>query len=157
MKGTLAAALWSVLLCNALPANEFWINYDYFDEARAIGQGTVHMFTAGIADASQAATISQAIDELFANSGQETLTQSEREWRSARNRQIGQISIFVNAIAAASLFTLLIITAHTMAQSVRQRARTGIGLRQPASMRTARDENSAALDRGRPPTAAIGK
>ena len=61
------------------------------------------------------------IDALFANSSDETLTQDEAEYAQAQLRQIGNISVMVNAIVGAVLFTLLFLTGNTMMQSVRER------------------------------------
>ncbi len=104
-----------------IPAQEFWINYDYFDEARSSNRGTVNFFFERTNDASRAAEISENIDSLFANSADETETASEREWARSQVDQIGDIDFFVNAIIGAVLFTLLILTGNTMMQSVRER------------------------------------
>lgn len=105
----------------AFPANEFWINYDYFDEARTFGNGTVNFYFARIDDPNRAAQISEEIDALFANSSNQTQTQSEKEWIRGQINQIGDIEFFVNAIIGAVLFTLLFLTGNTMMQSVRER------------------------------------
>jgi putative ABC transport system permease protein len=104
-----------------VPANELWMNYDYFDEARTFGNGTVTMFFAQIADANRAAVISDEIDRQFANSTFETQTQNERDWIRARMSQAGDIGFFINAIIGAILSSLLLVTAFTMMQSVRER------------------------------------
>jgi putative ABC transport system permease protein len=106
---------------DASTANELWINYDYFDEARASGNGTVNFYFEVIGDPSQAARISSSIDALFANSTSPTQTQSEKEWVRAQIDQVGDIKFFVNAIIGAVLFTLLFLTGNTMMQSVRER------------------------------------
>ncbi len=104
-----------------VPTNELWINYDYFDEARAAANGTVTLYFVKIHDSSSAATISENIDALFANSTFETQTQSEKDWLRAQIAQIGDIGFFVNAIIAAVMFALLFVTGNTMVQSVRER------------------------------------
>ena len=108
-------------LDEGLPADDFLINYDYFDEARSFGNGSVAIYMSKIDDASRSAEIAEAIDELFLNSTAETQTQNERDWTQAQIAQIGDINFFVNAIAGAVLFTLLFLTWNTMAQSVRER------------------------------------
>ena len=102
-------------------ANELYFNYDYLDEARATGKGTVHQYVVAIDDASRASEISQAIDHLFANSSAETTTLNEREYVVAQLRQVGDIRMFVNSIIGAVLFTLLFVAGNTMSQSVRDR------------------------------------
>jgi len=104
-----------------VPTTELWMNYDYFDEARAFGNGTVTLYFATIADASRAAEISEAIDGQFANSMYETQSQNEKDWLRAQINQIGDMGFFVNAIIAAVMFTLLFLTGNTMMQSVRER------------------------------------
>jgi putative ABC transport system permease protein len=103
------------------PTNELWLNYSYFDEARAFGNGTVTLYFARINDASKAAQICEAIDRQFANSAFETQSQNEKDWIRAQINQIGDIAFFVNAIIGAVFFTLLFLTGNTMMQSVRER------------------------------------
>ena len=105
----------------ALPADDFLINYDYFDEERSFGKGAVAIYMSKIADPSRSAQIAEQIDDLFLNSTAETKTQNEREWTQGQIAQIGDINFFVNAIAGAVMFTLLFLTWNTMAQSVRER------------------------------------
>ena len=62
-----------------------------------------------------------AIDALFSNSSDETLTQDESAYAQSQLRQIGDVSAMVNAIVGAVLFTLLFLTGNTMMQSVRER------------------------------------
>jgi putative ABC transport system permease protein len=104
-----------------MPTSELWINYDYFDEARAALNGTVTLYFVKIADAARGAATSEAIDALFANSMNETQTQNEKDWLRAQIAQIGDMEFFVNAIIIAVMFTLLFLTGNTMAQSVRER------------------------------------
>jgi putative ABC transport system permease protein len=99
----------------------FYINYDYYDEAKAFGQGVVHYYLVGIADATQATQVSKAIDAQFENSSNETRTQTESGLAQTQMKQIGDINFIVNAIVGAVLFTLLFLTANTMMQSVRER------------------------------------
>lgn len=99
----------------------FYINYDYYDEAKAFGNGVVHYYLVGIADATQATQVSKTIDAQFENSSNETRTQTESGLAQTQMKQIGDINFIVNAIVGAVLFTLLFLTANTMMQSVRER------------------------------------
>jgi putative ABC transport system permease protein len=106
----------------AFPADEnFWINYDYFDEARAFGYGTVSLYLLKVYDAARTSEISSAIDRLFANSTDETLTQTASAMIHAQIARAGNIDYIVNAIASAVLFALLFVTGNTMMQSIRER------------------------------------
>ena len=104
-----------------VPSNEFWINYDYFDEERTFGNGTVTMYSARINEPARAGEIAERIDGLFSNSANETQTMNERDWLRGRIAQIGNMGFFINAIIAAVMFTLLFLTGNTMMQSVRER------------------------------------
>jgi putative ABC transport system permease protein len=106
----------------AFPADgSFWINFGYFDEARAFGKGTVTHYTLRVDDEAQAATIGSQIDALFANSADETMTQSETAFFRAQVDRIGNIGFIVNSIIGAVLFALLFVTGNTMMQSIRER------------------------------------
>lgn len=98
-----------------------WGNYDYINEAVTSGKNTAIQFYVGVKDAHQSARIAQAIDNLFANSPDQTTTQNEKDYFQSVMRQIGDIGFLVNAIVGAVFFTLLFLTANTMAQSVRER------------------------------------
>lgn len=106
----------------AFPADgNFWINYEYFDEARAFAKGTVAFYTVRVDDADRAAAIGAEIDALFANSANETRTQSETDFFRAQIDQVGNIGFIVNSIIGAVLFALLFVTGNTMMQSIRER------------------------------------
>jgi putative ABC transport system permease protein len=106
----------------AFPADEnFWINYDYFDEARALGNGTVTLYVIKVEDAARTAEISSAVDGLFANSTDETLTQTAAASIHAEIDRVGNIGYIVGAIVTAVLFALLFVTGNTMVQSIRER------------------------------------
>ena len=72
-------------------------------------------------DPAKATQISNQIDALFANSTNETRTQTESALAQMQLKQLGDINFIVNAIVGAVLFTLLFLTANTMMQSVRER------------------------------------
>ncbi|MGH8220527.1 MAG: ABC transporter permease [Steroidobacteraceae bacterium] len=102
-------------------ATQIFGNYDYINEARAADKNTSIQFTVGVKDPRRVDRIAQRIDDLFANSPNQTRTQSEREFLESVLRQVGDINYLVNAIVGAVLFTLLFLVANTMAQSVRER------------------------------------
>jgi putative ABC transport system permease protein len=99
----------------------FYIHFDYFDEARAFGNGVIHYYILGLDDPRKADEVSAAVDALFANSTNETKTATEQAWAQAQIKQVADIGFIVNSIVGAVLFTLLFLTANTMMQSVRER------------------------------------
>lgn len=102
-------------------ANEVFFNYSYLEAARAGGNGFVNFFLLRITDPQRSAEIAGRIDDMFANSPYPTLTQNDRDWIQARIDQLGNVEFFVLAVVGAALFTLLLLTANTMAQSVVER------------------------------------
>jgi putative ABC transport system permease protein len=99
----------------------FYINYDYLDEARAFGNGSVLYYIVSIDDPRRGSAIAAAIDALFANSSDETTTQTEQVFAQSQIKQVGDINLIANSIVGAALFTLLFLTGNTMMQSVRER------------------------------------
>jgi len=106
---------------NDFQSNMLFFNYDYFDEARSTGAGTAGYYVLGITDVNNASQIGAAVDALFANSPNETHTQTEKEYAQAFMKQLGDINFIVSSIIGAVFFTLLFLTGNTMMQSVRER------------------------------------
>jgi putative ABC transport system permease protein len=98
------------------------INYAYFDEARAAQKGTVAHFNVAIADPARGVPIADEIDRRFANSSNETRTESLRELAQAQMQSIGDLNFLIRAILSAVLVALLFATATMMVQSTRERA-----------------------------------
>jgi len=102
-------------------AGEMYLHWDYFDQSRTTGKGTVHQFVVAIDDPTRAGPIAEEIDALFANSSDETTTVNEREYITSFIRQAGDVRSFVAYVLGAVLFTLLFLTGTTMMQSIRDR------------------------------------
>jgi putative ABC transport system permease protein len=99
----------------------FIFRYDYFDEARAYGTGTVGWYQVRVDDPKRAPEIAAAIDAEFANSSAEVKAETEGAMFQGFAKQIGDIATIVTAILAAVFFTILLVAGNTMAQSVRER------------------------------------
>src|SRR5262245_37555048 len=99
----------------------FFFRHDYFDETRRNGEGTVGWFNIRINDPSHAAEIAARLDAEFANSSAETKTATEKAAIQGFASQVGDIGAIMVAISVAVLFSILLVAANTMAQSVRER------------------------------------
>jgi putative ABC transport system permease protein len=97
------------------------MHQDYFEEAKAFGKGLVGWYVVQVRDPDVAQSVSKQIDLLFANSPAETKTSSERAMAQSFVNQVGNIGKILSAIVTAVFFTMLLVTANTMAQSVRER------------------------------------
>jgi len=100
---------------------QFFFRYDYLDENRRGGQGAVGWYIVKIADASQAQQMGAKFDSMFANSTAETKTTTEKGFVEGFAKQVGDIGAIMIAITIAVLFTMILVAANTMAQSVRER------------------------------------
>jgi putative ABC transport system permease protein len=96
-------------------------HYEYFDEARSFGKGTIGWMEERIADPTQGLAIASSIDKLFANSSNETKTQPANEFTMAFIKQMGDIGFVMRMILGAVFFALLFLTGNTVMQSVRER------------------------------------
>ncbi len=67
--------------------------------------------------------IAPAIDTMFNNSPFPTKTQSEREFALSFMAFLGNIKLYLAVICAAVTFTILLVSANTVAMSVRERTR----------------------------------
>jgi putative ABC transport system permease protein len=119
---------WEFNICGIFDAGRqgvdttpFFFNYEYFDEARLFGQGSVGWYVIRINDPARAPEIARRIDEEFANSPAETKTTTEKAFLTAFAKQIGDIAAIIRAIVTMVFFTILLVAANTMAQSVRER------------------------------------
>jgi putative ABC transport system permease protein len=97
------------------------MHQEYFEEARGMAKGLIGWYVVKIADADNAGAIAKQIDLQFANSPAETKTSSERAMAQSFVNQVGNIGAILRAIVTAVFFTMLLVTANTMAQSVRER------------------------------------
>lgn len=98
------------------------INYAYFDEARALGKGTVKHFNVAVSDPRHAVTVADAIDRRFANSSNETRTESLRELAQSQMQSIGDLDFLIRAVVSAVFVALLFSTATMLMQSMRERS-----------------------------------
>lgn len=97
------------------------IQYDYFDEGRAFGQGSMGWFVLSIDSAGNAAEIANAVDTQFANSPNQTKTSTEAAFAESFIGQYGNIALIITLILTAVFFTILLVSGNTMSQSVRER------------------------------------
>jgi putative ABC transport system permease protein len=100
---------------------QFFFRYDYLNENRRVGDGLIGWYIVKIADPSQAQQMGAKFDAMFANSSAETKTTTEKGFVEGFAKQVGDIGAIMIAILVAVLFTMMLVAANTMAQSVRER------------------------------------
>ena len=97
------------------------MHYDYFEEARQYGKGTLGWLIIQVKDPKQSAQVAAAVDALFANSPAETKTSSEKDFANSFAKQFGDRGLITTLILGAVFFTMLLVAGNTMAQSFRER------------------------------------
>jgi len=100
---------------------QFFFRYDYLDENRGGGEGLVGWYVVKISDPGAAQQMGAKFDGMFANSSAETKTTTEKGFVEGFAKQVGDIGAIMIAITIAVLFTMILVAANTMAQSVRER------------------------------------
>ncbi|HTX23465.1 MAG TPA: ABC transporter permease [Steroidobacteraceae bacterium] len=98
-------------------------HYRYVNESLPAGPGrdTMNLAVLRIADPARATQVEQTIDAQYANSSNETLTQSEHELVQSEVANFGDIDTVANRIVGATFFVLLFATGALMMQSIRER------------------------------------
>ncbi|MEN3336684.1 MAG: putative transport system permease protein [Acidobacteriota bacterium] len=103
---------------------QFFFHYKYVNETlrqQAYGHDQVGWYVIKVADPSQSEALAQKLDAMFANSPYETKTSTEKAFVAGFAKQIGDIGQIMVWIATAVLFTILLVSANTMAQAIRER------------------------------------
>lgn len=101
--------------------NQFWFRYDYLDERRELGKGTVGWYVVRVDSPANVGRISAEIEAQFANSPAEVKAESEKSFQTGFVQQIGNIKGIMLSVGTIVFFTLLLVTGSTMAMSVRER------------------------------------
>jgi putative ABC transport system permease protein len=102
---------------------QLFFHYEYLNEVlRSTRFGNqVGWLVVRVNNPDESPVVAKKIDALFANSPTETKTDSEKNFVAGWAKQIGNISLITQLVAAAAIFMMLLVTANTMAQSIRER------------------------------------
>jgi len=118
---------WDLKVCgiysvnNAGDTNALFLRYDYYNESVRIGRDEAGWVVFRVKDPARMTEVARNVDALFANSSTETKTSSEQAFAQSWINQIGNVGAIITAIVSAVFFTMLLVTANTMAQSIRER------------------------------------
>jgi putative ABC transport system permease protein len=128
LQGTIWSGVWEFNLRAIYGATEkelirpvFWFQYKYLEEQRPFFKGTVGWYVVKVKDPAGAVAVSKAIDERFANSPNETKTETEKAFAAGFASQIGNIRLLILSIGSVVFFTLLLVTGNSLATAVRER------------------------------------
>ncbi len=105
------------------PTQSLYFNEKYVEEAVPYMKGQQGFYTV-LADSPQdVGRIGQEIDAMFRNSPQPTKTETEKAFQLGFVAMLGNVKAFMLSIALAVVFTILLVSANTMAMSIRERTR----------------------------------
>ena len=98
-----------------------FFNYDYFNESLQFGKDNAGMIAIRVLDPAESDKVAARIDAQFANSMSETKTATERAFIKRFLDQMGNIGLILVSVTTAVFFTMLLVTANSVAESVRER------------------------------------
>jgi putative ABC transport system permease protein len=105
------------------PSETVYFNNTYIDEGYPKVKGAVGFFGV-LADSPQKVPeIAKAIDDTFRNSDRPTKSESEKAFNLDWIAMLGNVKGFILSICAAVVFATLLVSANTMAMSIRERTR----------------------------------
>ena len=105
------------------PQNALYFNTKYLEEAVPWFKGQAGWYAAQVDSAEHVAAVSQQIDDMFRNSPLQTKTESEKAFQLGFVASLGNVKAFILGICGAVMFAIMLVSANTMAMSVRGRTR----------------------------------
>src|ERR1700683_364516 len=105
------------------PQNALYFNTKYLEEAVPWFKGQAGWYSAQIGSSGDVARFSGEIDDMFRNSPLQTKTESEKAFQLGFVASLGNVKAFILGICGAVVFTIMLVSANTMAMSVRSRTR----------------------------------
>jgi putative ABC transport system permease protein len=103
------------------PVRAIYFNWAYLQSAAHYHKDQLYLIQA---DSPQSISrIAGAVDSMFHNSPEQTRTEAERAFFIGMISMFGNVKAFILSISLAVLFTSLLVSANTMAMSIRERTR----------------------------------
>jgi putative ABC transport system permease protein len=105
------------------PVRALYFNTKYLEESVDWFKGQAGWYITQVASPADVARVSKAIDEMFRNAPQHTKTESQQAFRLSFVSSLGNVKAFILTICGAVVFAILLVSANTMAMSIRARTR----------------------------------
>ena len=107
------------------PANtlSLYFNNTYLEESYAPVKGTVGFYGVLADSAQNVPVVSKEIDEAFRNADRATKSESEKAFGLGWIAMLGNVKAFILSICGAVVFATLLVSANTIAMSIRERTR----------------------------------
>lgn len=101
-------------------SSQMLMNFDYYEELRG-RSGKVNLFWLRLDGPTSVLPVMQAVENHFANEVQEVAIESESAMLNHLASFTAAIKLIIQIVSSAVLFTILIVTANTIALSMRER------------------------------------
>jgi putative ABC transport system permease protein len=105
------------------PTTSVYFNQKYVEEAVSFANGKAGTFDILADSPDDVSKVASAVDEMFRNSPEPTKTESEKAFQLTFINSIGNVKAFILSICFAVVFATLLVSATTMAMSIRERTR----------------------------------
>jgi putative ABC transport system permease protein len=105
------------------PTNSVYFNQTYVEEAVSFAKGKAGTFDILADSPDDVSKVAAAVDATFRNSPEPTKTESEKAFQLSFINSIGNVKAFILSICFAVVFATLLVSATTMAMSIRERTR----------------------------------
>ncbi len=100
-----------------------YFNSKYVEEAVPFFKGQAGTFSILADSPANVSKVAAAIDDMFQNSPQRTKAESEKAFGLEFVAMMGNVKAFILSICSAVVFATLLVSANTMAMSIRERTR----------------------------------
>lgn len=100
-----------------------YFNAKYVEEAVSFFKGQAGTFDILADDPANVSKIASTVDDMFRNSPQPTKTETEKAFGLEFVAMMGNVKAFILSICGAVLFATLLVSANTIAMSIRERTR----------------------------------
>ena len=101
---------------------QFWFQWNRLDEQLPESRrGNAGWYVVRVSNPADAVRVAESIDDQFANSPNETKTETESAFAAGWLKQMGNIQFIILSIGSVVFLTLLLVTGNTMAIAVRER------------------------------------
>jgi putative ABC transport system permease protein len=100
-----------------------YFNTKYVEEAVAFFKGQAGTFTILAATPADVSKVASTVDDMFRNSPQPTKAESEKAFGLEFVAMMGNVKAFILSICSAVVFATLLVSANTMAMTIRERTR----------------------------------
>jgi putative ABC transport system permease protein len=100
-----------------------YFNTKYVEEAVSFFKGQAGTFSILVASPGDVSLVASTVDDMFHNSPQPTKSESEKAFGLEFVAMLGNVKAFILMICSAVLFATLLVSANTMAMSIRERTK----------------------------------